>query len=385
MKNLRPEPNWPTTNNYYIGLLSGTSIDAIDAALFAFKGSSQIVSLVYAHSHPIPLELKNQTLALTQSGQTTLKQMGELDFKWGHLFSQSIQFLLKKSQINPKNIIAIGSHGQTLWHQPQGEYPFSLQIGNPHIIAKTTNILTIADFRRSDIALGGQGAPLAPKFHQCHFQNTHRDRVVLNLGGIANISYLPKDPCQSLIGYDTGPANSLLDSWCQLHHNQAYDNQGQWAQSGQIQKNLLTQLLKDPYFKHPYPKSTGKDYFNLDWLTPHLNTTTQPVDIQATLTELTAMTIAQGIQALPLDVKNKTEIILCGGGTYNIYLIKRLEHHLGDQFIIYNSESFGIDPNWVEAALFAWLAKANIEKIALDYTTITGAAKPTTLGIRYYP
>ena len=398
MKNSPPELSSLTTNNtnnnYYIGVLSGTSIDAIDAALFNFNEFSQI-ALIHTHSHPIPPELKNQTLALTQSGHTTLKQVGELDYKWGHLFSESIQFLLKKSQINLENITAIGSHGQTLWHQPKNEYPFTLQIGNPHIIAKITNILTIADFRRGDMALGGQGAPLAPKFHQAYFQNTHHDKIVLNLGGIANISFLPRDSNnsnQTLIGYDTGPANSLLDSWCQLYHNQAYDNQGQWAQSGQIQQDLLNQLLADPYFKRPYPKSTGKDYFNLNWLTDNISACNIPstcpaADIQATLTELTAITIAQGIKILPLDTNtsHKTEIILCGGGAYNTYLIKRLEYHLGSPFILSNSQSLGIDPDWVEAALFAWLAKANIDNIALDYTAITGAAKPTVLGVRYYP
>lgn len=388
MKNSPPEPNWPTTNNlnnYYIGLLSGTSIDAIDVALFNFNENSQI-NLIHTHSHPIPLALKNQTLNLTQSGQTTLKQVGELDFKWGQVFSESVQYLLEKFQVNAQNIIAIGSHGQTLWHQPQSECPFSLQIGNPHIIAKSTNILTIADFRRGDIALGGQGAPLAPKFHQAYFQSHHHDRIILNLGGIANISYLPKDSNQVLIGYDTGPANSLLDSWYQLHHNnKSYDDQGQWAQSGQIHSLLLNQLLADPYFKDSYPKSTGKDYFNLNWLTAHLNITLPPEDIQTTLTELTAITISQNIQALPLDTHHKTEVILCGGGVYNHYLIKRLEYHLGYQFILSSSKYFGIDPEWVETALFAWLAKANIDNIALDYTSITGAIKPAILGIRYYP
>lgn len=377
---------------YYIGLLSGTSIDSIDAAIVKFSETAQI-EIIYTHSHPIPSDLKNQTLALSQSGQTTLKEVGELDSKWGSLFADSVNTLIKNSNFDPKKIIAIGSHGQTLWHQPKGEIPFTMQIGDPNIIAKKTGIMTIADFRRGDLALGGQGAPLAPAFHRHYFSNIITDRIIINLGGIANISYLPAEAGQPIIGYDTGPANSLLDSWCMMHTNQPYDQNGKWAQTGQIQKELLNQLLADNYFSLPYPKSTGKDYFNMKWLTHYLNNTPynighaqQAKDIQATLTELTAITLSDAILALPLTKgKNKTEIVLCGGGAHNHYLTTRIQHHLGNAFIIFNSEELGVGPDWVEAALFAWLAKANMENRALDYTMITGASKPTILGARFIP
>lgn len=374
---------------YYIGLLSGTSIDNIDAAIVKFNESAQI-EILHTHAHPIPLDVKNQTLDLSQSGQTSLKEVGELDSKWGSLFADSVNTLIKQSNFDPKKIIAIGSHGQTLWHQSKGALPFTMQIGDPNIIAKKTGIMTVADFRRADVALGGQGAPLAPGFHQHFFSSTTKDRIIVNLGGIANISYLPADPHQSIIGYDTGPANSLLDSWCMMHQQTHYDANGTWAQAGEIKSKLLNTLLTDNYFSRPYPKSTGKDYFNIKWLTDYLNHESSNIihpqeaqNIQATLTELTAVTLSNAILALSL--KDKPEIVLCGGGAHNNYLISRIQHHLGNNFIIFNTEKLGVGPDWVEAALFAWLAKANIDKIPLDYTKITGASNPTVLGARFIP
>lgn len=373
-------------SKYYIGLLSGTSMDSIDAALIEFK--SNHMQIMETHSHAIPQNLKDQTMALSQCGLTHLKEVGELECRWGQLFADSVLSLLNKTQIKPSEILAIGSHGQTLWHQPKGAYPFTLQIGDPHIIAKKTGILTVADFRRSDIAVGGQGAPLAPAFHQHYFQNQTQNRVVVNLGGIANISYLPADSSQSTIGYDTGPANGLLDSWCLIHQNKPFDEKGTWAKTGLVQRPLLEALLSDPYFAKPYPKSTGKDYFNINFLTNTLKATPynidegyDPQDVQATLIELTAITLTDAIKALP---KNSylTEIILCGGGAHNTYLKARIQSYLPNHFKLYTSEDFGIHPDWVEAALFAWLAKANIDQVALDYTAITGAVKPTILGIR---
>lgn len=377
---------------YYIGLLSGTSIDSIDAAIVHFKHPKQI-NILHTHSHPIPPDLKAKTLALSQSGHTSLKQIGELDSQWGHLFADSVLSLLEKTKVHAKKIIAIGSHGQTLWHQPKGDFPFTIQIGDPHIIAKKTEILTIADFRRGDMALGGQGAPLAPAFHQHYFQHPDIDRVIVNLGGISNISYLPSDPSQPIIGYDTGPANSLLDSWCMLHQKKPFDENGQWAQTGEIQPSLLNLLLSDPYFAKAYPKSTGKDYFNINFLTNILKSIPyniedpyRPQDVQATLIEFTALTLCNAIKMLPLSIGSQpSEIILCGGGAHNTYLSERIQHHLGSHFKLYQSAHVNMDPNWVEAALFAWLAYSNIENTTLDYTAITGASKPSILGIRCLP
>jgi len=383
-------------NMYYIGLLSGTSVDTIDAAIFQFQNTSthdNSIQMMHGHAHPIPSALKKQTLALSQSGHTTLTQIGELDTQWGHLFANSIQTLLMQSGLDAQQILAIGSHGQTIWHQPLGDLPFTMQIGNPHIIAKTTGIPTIADFRRGDMALGGQGAPLAPAFHEYYFYSPIADRIIINLGGISNISYLPKNKTHATIGYDTGPANSLLDGWCLIHQNQSYDAQGQWAQTGTIHIPLLTILLSDPYFAKPYPKSTGKDYFNLQWLNQyidiisnHISHPIPPEDIQATLTELTAITLVQAISDLP--VESPPQIILCGGGLHNTYLLSRIQYQLNAfdfSCDIIPTPELGIHPDWIEAALFAWLAKNHIENIPLDYRHITGARKPTVLGVRQNP
>src|SRR3990167_5516262 len=366
-------------SDLYIGLMSGTSMDGIDAALVSFDNNK--ANLIDTHSISIPAETKSNLKLLLNSKNINLKLLGETDVQLGELFSQTVLALLKNTGVKAENITAIGNHGQTIYHAPNGAYPFTLQIGDPNIIAARTNITTIADFRRRDIALGGQGAPLVPAFHEYLFklaaENTappfDKGRLegilVLNLGGIANITYIPVDKSQHIIGFDTGPANTLLDQWCEKHTGKSFDKNGDWARSGKLNSVLLSNLLNDSYFQKPFPKSTGREYFNLDWLhrkiTPfekggrYCASNTGGIslaDIQNTLTELTARTIRDAINR----VSTANIMWLCGGGAYNTFLIERLKANL-PQLIIKSTSEIGIASQWIEATAFAWLAKQTME------------------------
>ena len=281
--------------------------------------------------------------------------------------------LLTKSNFSAADITAIGSHGQTVRHQPVSPHAFTLQIGDPNTIALKTNITTVADFRRRDIANGGQGAPFAPAFHDAFFRTDLEDRAIINIGGIANISILPADKNKPVVGFDTGPGNGLMDAWAQKHICTAYDNNGEWAASGVVNDALLEKLMSDPYFKLPSPKSTGKEYFNLSWLDSFLSDDLKPEDVQATLLELTARTISK---ATP----DNKQVVLCGGGVNNSALVNALVTRHPK---LKTTEYLGIAPQWVEAAGFAWLAKQTIEKNPVNLTHITGAKQPTILGGTY--
>jgi anhydro-N-acetylmuramic acid kinase len=363
----------------YIGLMSGTSMDAVDAALVDFStGSPQFIA---GYSQPLPAALKKNLMALLNPGTDEINRMMQCDIQVARLFADTVKKLLLENKISAKNIRAIGSHGQTIRHNPSGKFPFTLQIGDPNIIAEQTSITTVADFRRRDIAKGGQGAPLAPAFHNAVFRNKNQNRIVLNLGGIANITWLPAKLSAPVIGFDTGPANGLLDAWATLHLKQAYDDQGNWAASGEINSILLTLLLKDPYFKKAAPKSTGREYFNLAWLQTALTKLKKKaakVDVQTTLCELTAVTISNQIHQL-LPAKKPCEILVCGGGIYNRYLQSRLTK-LCAPHQLSSTEKYGVAPQWVEAMAFAWLAWRTMNGLPGNLPSVTGASGDAVLG-----
>lgn len=359
-------------SHYYIGLLSGTSMDGVDAAIVDFSGNKP--TLVAYHSEPIPELLREKTRLLCVPGENEINRFGEADVEWGQLFAIATQKLLKQAGVAAKKIIAIGSHGQTIRHKPTGTVPFTLQIGDPNTIAALTHITTVGDFRRMDMALGGQGAPLAPAFHRYLFQKSHHDTMVVNIGGIANITYLPADPQANMVGFDTGPGNNLMDAWCRQHIHRPFDENGLWAMQGQVSDRLLDRLLSDPYFSQQPPKSTGPEYFHLAWL----NSTASPVDTQRTLLELTALSIANA--ARKLAATPPCTVLLCGGGAHNSALVSRINTLLGATFTVAPTDEHGVPSDWLEAMLFAWLAKLRIEQTALDLHTITGSNRPVVLG-----
>ncbi|RKZ96194.1 MAG: anhydro-N-acetylmuramic acid kinase [Gammaproteobacteria bacterium] len=366
----------------YIGVMSGTSLDGIDIAIVDVTNNNKC-QLIAAQTFPFPTALHDKLLALITSQQCALKELGEVDVELGQITAQAINHLLTKHQLDANNISAIGSHGQTLFHAPNSDYPFSMQIGNGNVIAEQTGITTVADFRQRDIAAGGQGAPLVPAFHSELFADDHEDRVIVNIGGISNLTLLPANKDQAVTGFDTGPGNVLLNGWIQRHQQQTYDNQGQWAASGQCNDELLTSLLDEPYFQQAIPKSTGRELFNLNWLDNKLiefNENISATDIQATLVQLTAHSIANEIKCY-LD-SSKT-IFICGGGAHNDYLINQIQNLLGDKKVS-TTDELGLHPDWVEACAFAWLAYKTLNKQSGNMPTVTGASHPVILGAIYY-
>ncbi len=365
--------------SYYIGLMSGTSLDGVDVVLVNFD--NQVPQLVTSYSHSIPAPLKNKLIDVTHSEwKGSIASIGTLHQELGKLFADACSQFIKKENINTQKILAIGNHGQTIWHQPEGEFPFSLQLGDANLIAEHTGITTVADFRSRDIAAGGQGAPLVPAFHHNVLSHPDKNRIILNIGGIANISFLPSQTSNSsVMGFDTGPGNGLIDAWISSHRNVNFDKNGAWAKSGIIQNSLLDKLLKEPYFSEPIPKSTGKELFNLNWLKTTLGSQLakhKPEDIQATLTELTAKSIADSIP------ESSNELFVCGGGVHNEFLIERLQHHL-PKIPISSTQKIGIDPDWMEAMAFAWLAKQTLEGKAGNLPSATGAKGSRILGAIY--
>ncbi|HCH20609.1 MAG TPA: anhydro-N-acetylmuramic acid kinase [Cellvibrionales bacterium] len=368
-------------NPLFIGLMSGTSVDSIDAALLEFSNTNK-PKLIATHSHAIPKATQQLVHALCQPGNNEIEIMGRLDRSLGTLFAEATIALVSKTQYSNKDITAIGSHGQTIRHRPSSspdtEPSFSLQIADPNTIAQLTGITTVADFRRRDIAAGGQGAPLTPAFHRAICQEQTAACVILNLGGIANLTVVSNN--EIISGFDTGPANTLLDGWTQRHKEQPFDNDGQWASTGQCQPALLNQLKAHPYFTLAAPKSTGREQFNLQWLdavladadAQHISTE----DVQATLTQLSCDTIATQLLALPDEVKT---VYCCGGGTHNRFLLAQLAAACPDHRIV-TTEALGIDPDWLEAAAFAWLAKQALANQAVDLGNATNADQAAILG-----
>lgn len=356
----------------YIGLMSGTSVDGIDAGLVDFSAHKpKLIAFEYL---PFSSVLKNKIEVLTSISTISLSDYGELDCELGHLFAQVVNRLLDRAGVHYSNIIAIGSHGQTLYHAPNSSFPFSLQIGDPNVIAEKTKITTVADFRRRDIAAKGQGAPLAPSFHQAVFTSSHQKNCIVNIGGIANITVLSSE--RKLIAFDTGTGNTLMDYWCQKNLGQAYDKNGDWAKSGQVIPALLKNFKQADYFKLPPPKSTGKEYFSSEWLMQHLTTfSTFPTqDIQATLCQLTADSITDAIQKYAGSID---ELLVCGGGVHNHHLLTLLATQ---DYQVHSTAKEGINPDYVEAMAFAWLAKQTMNHLAGNLVEVTGANAPVILG-----
>jgi anhydro-N-acetylmuramic acid kinase len=372
----------PGTNNLFIGLMSGTSVDAIDAVLVRFKDHPASTEFLAMLEHPFPDELRDEIHQLIENSRSVdLDQLGSLDRRLGLLYAEAVRNLLTKAGTRPEQVTAIGNHGQTIRHRPDASPPFTMQIGDAATIANTCKITTVADFRSADIALGGQAAPLAPAFHQWVFGSNDAAGAVINIGGIANITVMQPD--LPLLGYDTGPGNTLLDAWFRNHNTATYDHDGQWAATGSPIETLLGAMLADPYFSLPSPKSTGREYFNSDWLNSHLSACAEildPADVQATLTELTAVSIANAVKAHQED----GSVWLCGGGALNPYLRERLAIHLSG-ITVDTTTTLGIEPDWVEAATFAWLARERLRGNPVGPSTVTGASHSAVLGSIHLP
>lgn len=360
----------------WIGLMSGTSMDGIDAVLVSFQGNA--VRIHKTHSAPYPENLR-QRLVLASQNHATPDEVGELDTLTGTLFADAAENLIRNSGMERSSIRAIGSHGQTLRHQPSGIGRFSLQVGNPSIIAEKTGITTVGDFRSRDMAAGGQGAPLVPAFHQHFFGSETEDRCILNLGGIANITWIPSDQDCPVTGFDTGPANALMDAWCYEQTGRAYDEDGHWAQEGIVNQAMLSDMLSDAYFERLPPKSTGKEKFNLEWVKTMVlrHGEIRSEDVQRTLLQLSVITAVRQMPQSPAMT-----VYACGGGTRNRLLMKELSQALSPIRVL-NTDELGLDPQWVEPTAFAWLARQTMERKPGNLAEVTGAFGPRILGAIY--
>ncbi|MDF7675761.1 anhydro-N-acetylmuramic acid kinase [Neisseriaceae bacterium ESL0693] len=364
-------------NDYYIGLMSGTSMDGVDAVLAQFDQTAWQGAVAHTFV-AYPSALRQALLQLQNVQSNELAQSALLAQQLARLNAQAIIQLLQQTGLNAGHIKAIGCHGQTIRHAPQSGY--SIQLMDWALLAELTQITTVGHFRERDLAAGGQGAPLVPAFHQAVFADNTQTRVVLNLGGIANISILPPD--QPAWGFDTGPANMLMDAWVQQHWACAYDDQGLLAASGRILPLLLDNLLAEPYFARPYPKSTGRELFNLSWLRQHLNGQEAPADVLRTLLMLTARTATQAIIS---HAPQTQQVFVCGGGAQNGLLIETLYALLSaHQITLSDTTALQLPPQWVEAAAFAWLAACWCQKQAVDVHHATGARGARIAGCGYW-
>lgn len=372
---MRPDPR----PELYIGLMSGTSIDSVDAALVdCSAGKFQLLSV---HSEAFSAPLQRGIIELCSAGPNEIERMGLVDRQLGILFVSAVERLLAAAGVQRETVTAIGSHGQTIRHRPPDSTrtaidSFSCQIGDPNTIAENTGITTVADFRRRDIAAGGQGAPLVPLFHRASFAEAGVKRAIVNIGGMANVSTL--DGSESMTGYDTGPGNILLDGWIGLHRQLKCDIDGAWAAQGRPIAAVLERLLAHPFFALPPPKSTGREDFNLHWLQELLAQLPQqaPADVQASLLELTARSISAAV----IDAD---EVYICGGGAHNKHLVQRLQALLHPRRVD-STGALGIGPDWVEASAFAWLAQQCLQGRPGNDAGVTGAAGPRVLGAIYH-
>ncbi len=366
----------------YIGIMSGTSMDGIDLVAATFDPLMLHATLTV----PLPNELRDELLALSQPDDNEIERMGSADVAFARLIGQGVLQLIEENRLNKKDIVAIGNHGQTIRHRPH--LGFSLQIGDPNLIAEITGIPVVSDFRRRDLAAGGQGAPLVPAFHQALFQHPTINRIILNLGGIANISVLPAGAPTKVYGYDTGPANVLMDAWCKRHTGHHYDENGAWAANGNAIAPLIEIMQRHDYFGKRPPKSTGREDFNLEWLDSQLDewrsqpdydcNTDLPENIQATLLKFTVRPIKKAVARCGLQ---GGELYVCGGGAFNSTLIEQLRWRLAKHhWTIESTSALGLAPTWVEATAFAWLAKQRIEQLPANLPAVTGASGLRILG-----
>lgn len=362
---------------HYIGIMSGTSLDAIDAALVTIQaGKTRLIDHLVVE---FPATLRRQLLDICSPGDNEIERMGRLDAELGELYAETALQLCRQSDTPPAQIEAIGCHGQTIRHHPDGPYGFTLQIGDANRIAERTGISTITDFRRRDIAAGGQGAPLVPAFHADQFQTTDEYRVVVNIGGMSNITILPNSK-EPVYGFDTGPGNVLMDTWIKQQQGVDFDTDGQWASQGKIDERFLERCLNEGYFQKQPPKSTGRELFDQQWLTAQLQGfNTSPVDVQATLAELTALCISDAVTRYAADSK---KLLVCGGGARNTHLLQRLAALLPNNSVETTTQH-GLGADWVEAAAFAWLAYRTLAGLPGNLPAVTGADHPVILGAIY--
>ncbi len=363
----------------YIGVMSGTSLDGVDTVMMDFSGARPEV--IAAGFLAMPQDLREILRDFMQTAQVSLQQLGEADHRLALLYAEAVNQLLQAHHFDHRQIAGIGCHGQTIWHSPTGKFPFTMQIGDANIVAAKTGITTVADFRRKDMAYGGQGAPLVPAFHQAMFARPNHLTVVLNIGGISNISILSADG--AIHGYDTGPGNVLLDAWIEQQKGPRFDRDGLWAKRGTVDPLLLERLLQDPFFKLAPPKSTGRELFNLTWLHSHLCDfpNLRAEDVQASLLELTVQSIRLALSELSLSELNP-QILVCGGGAKNRGLMARLEAVL-TEWQVATTEQHGMQVDHVEAAAFAWLARQRLAHLPANIPAVTGAKRATSLGAIY--
>ena len=367
----------------YIGVMTGTSMDGVDIVAASFDPLQLHATLTLTFDP----DLRDELMALTLPDDNEIDRMGKADVALAKMIGEGINMLIEQHQLDRGQIRAIGSHGQTIRHRP--EHGFTLQIGDPNIITEITKIPVVSDFRRRDMAAGGQGAPLVPAFHQALFQHESIHRVILNLGGIANVSLLPAGAPEQVSGFDTGPANILMDAWCHRYTGQPYDENGNWAGYGQPIRNLLERLQAHEFFAKEPPKSTGREDFNLDWLDDQLmdwrndelaydELEDTPENVQATLLKLTTRAIKKAIYRSGMDTG---EVYVCGGGAYNSQLLEQLRWRLRKhQWTVQSTADLGLSPTWVEATAFAWLAMRFVEYLSGNLPAVTGADGYRILG-----
>jgi len=361
-------------SDLFVGLMSGTSLDGIDCALSDLSGRPTLVAKRFV---PYSAELREALIELSRSGHDELERAARIGIDLSTRYAAAVNELLGEARVDPARIAAIGCHGQTVRHRP--EQGFTIQLVNPALLAERTGITVVADFRSRDLAAGGQGAPLVPAFHAACFQSSSRHRVVVNLGGIANLSDLPVPKTGKVRGFDTGPGNILLDAWSGRHLGIDYDDDGALAAAGSVISDLLTRMLADEYFERPPPKSTGRERFNTDWLDAAGADRYPVADVQATLAELTARTIADGIDRWCADAE---EVFASGGGAHNTDLMRRLRARLGLRTLA-TTDTLGIPADWVEAIAFAWLARQTLLNAPGNLPEVTGAAGSRVLGAIY--
>lgn len=366
------------TDELIIGMLSGTSRDGVDAVLVNFNNGS--MDILHATCTPYPAAIKQTLDQLIDTCAPPGKKIAELlDESLAFFFARVAQDLVRETGLEMRDIRAIGSHGQNVWHQPRGENPLSIQLGKGKLIARNTGTMVVNNFRRADIEAGGEGAPLSPLLHRGLFLSRAENRAVLNLGGIANLTILPSSG--PVTGFDCGPGNGLMDAWTRRHLQKDYDDNGRWAAKGELDTNLLSRMLADPYFRETTPKSTGLEYFSLSWLDSLLGESApSPVNVQTTLAELCAQNVADSLAIAGLPER----LLVCGGGVHNTFLMQRIAAALPD-VVVESTARHGTDPDWVESLLFAWLARERLAGNTQDTSAITGADYPILLGDIHEP
>lgn len=365
-------------NGLYVGVITGTSVDGLDVALLDIDAQIRFVA---GKTVALPADLRNELINLGQPGNNEIDRLGAADARLGSAIGEAVNAFLAEAGVDPRAVSAIGSHGQTVRHRPNMETPFTLQIGDPNRIAEATGITCVADFRRRDMAAGGQGAPLVPPFHAALFGTPGERRIVLNIGGISNVTILPADGSEQITGFDTGPGNCLMDGWINHCRSLAFDRDGEWAREGSCCPDLLEALLADPYGARPPPKSTGREYYNLDWLSRHSEVVQlSEADVQATLAEFTARSIADSVGRWG---GGADRLLVCGGGRHNRLLMEKLRYMMPCP--VEPTETQGIDGDALEAGAFAWLAHQTVAGLPGNAPSATGARGERILGGIYPP